>query len=103
MKIKLDKSDKDASFFADQEPDWEVKLEMYDPRKNHNKFWHIRVYGTYVVRHWGRHGSKGQTSVHYTWSRTAAKRAAQELAWAKEDKGYEPDNTTILDRMAREV
>lgn len=99
----LKKVSKTLADFEGLEPDYEQKLEFYDTKKNHNKFWHIWVYGNLVVRNYGRHGSKGQTVVHETWSKGAAKNAARDLMWSKEEKGYKPDTTTILDHIARKI
>ena len=96
----LRKTNKSISDFEGQEPDYEAKLEFYDTSKNHNKYWHIQVYGYYVVRRWGRHGSKGQTSVHHGYG---SRYEAESLVQKKRDKGYTNDRTTILDRLAREV
>jgi len=100
---ELTKVNKDPSEFDGQEPDYDEKLEFYDSRRNHNKFWHIRVYGRFVVRHFGRHGTKGQTQVHRAYSSWNAREQADKLYWQKKDKGYVKDQTTILDRLAREV
>jgi len=99
----LNKSDKDPSEFDSLTPELEIKLEFYDRRKNHNKFWHIRVYDRYIVRHWGRHGSKGQKSVHSTWTASSSRAVAEDLAYEKKGKGYVKDETTVLDRMVRET
>ena len=99
---KLTKTTKTLSDFEGQEPDWEDKLELFNVESNKNKFWHIWTYSSYVVRHWGRHGSKGQTAVHRAYTQWEAKREAKRLYWQKRDKGYIPDNTTVLDRLARE-
>ena len=99
---KLTKTDIDPSEFEDQEPSFETRLEIFDPKRNHNKFWHIFVYGNHVVRHWGRHGSKGQWSVHRAWNDWGARNAAEDLVDQKERKGYRPE-ANILDRFAREL
>jgi predicted DNA-binding WGR domain protein len=99
----LIKTNKTPADFEGQEPSYEEKLEFYDTRKNHNKFWHIRVYGQFVVRHWGRHGSKGQTSVHRAYSEWNARQEADKLYWKKKDKGYVKDQTTVLDHIARRI
>lgn len=100
---ELSKTDKKPEDFEGQEPDQEVRLEMYDKRKNHNKFWHIQRFGCYVVRRWGRHGSKGQSSVHRAWNTWGAGEAIYELVQQKRRKGYVDDKTTVLDHMAREI
>lgn len=98
----LSKTNKNPDDFAEQTPDYEVKLELFDRVENHNKFWHCAVYGTYVVRHWGRHGTKGQSSVHMAYSNYAAKEEARKLTSEKRGKGYEPEKS-LLDRFARET
>lgn len=104
MGIDLAKvTDKTAADFEGLEPDYEAKLEFYDQRRNHNKFWHIAVYSEFVVRRWGRHGSKGQSSVHRAYNNWGAKSAAQDLSYAKRNKGYVEDKTTILDHIARKI
>lgn len=99
----LTKTNKSPSDFEGQEPDYTEKLEFFDRGANKNKFWHVAVYGSYVVRHWGRHGAKGQTAVHLAYSKWDAREEADKLYWKKKDKGYIKDNTTVLDRLAREV
>lgn len=103
MSYELTKVKELPEDLVDAEPKFERKLEFYDPRKNHNKFWHIKVIDRYVVRHWGRHGSKGQRSVHRAWNSWGAEEAARDLVSQKRGKGYVDDNTTVLDRFAREV
>ena len=51
MSYELVKDSKPISDFEGVEPDYDYRLELYDPRENHNKFWHIAVYGHFVVRH----------------------------------------------------
>jgi len=99
----LTKSAKKHTEFEGQEASYSEKLELYDPSNNNNKFWHIWVYGEYVVRNYGRHGSRGQWTVHLAYSSWDARQEADKLYWKKKDKGYIADNTTILDRLAREV
>lgn len=101
--MSLDKINKSPSDFAGQEPDFDERLDYYDPKNNHNKFWHIQVYGRYVVRRWGRHGSKGQSSVHSAPSCYHARDEANKLYWQKRDKGYVKDQTTVLDHIARKL
>lgn len=95
-------TDRTPESFEDQEPSFEEKLEIFDPKVNANKFWHIRVFGCFVVRHWGRHGSKGQFKVEKGSSDYDAQRQAEKLADKKRDKGYE-DEASVLERVAREV
>jgi predicted DNA-binding WGR domain protein len=99
----LTKVKKTLADFDGQEPSYHEKLEFYDPKQNHNKFWHIWVYDSYVVRHFGRHGTKGQTQVHRAYSAWDARQEADKLYWQKKDKGYVKDQTTVLDRLVREV
>ena len=98
----LTKTNKSHEDFEGQEPSFEAHLEIFDKRKNHNKFWHITVYGNHVVRHWGRHGTKGQWSVHRTWNEWGSKSAAEDLVQQKRLKGYKRE-ANILDRFAREI
>jgi len=46
----LTKTSKKPSDFEDQEASYDERLEFYDTHKNHNKFWHVRVFGNYIVR-----------------------------------------------------
>lgn len=103
MGVELTKTAKKPEDFEGEEPTHEARLEMYDKRKNHNKFWRIRVYGRYIVREWGRHGSKGQSSVHSAWNAWGAQEAFYDLKRQKRNKGYVEDQTTVLDHMAREI
>lgn len=99
----LTKVSKTHADFDGQDSDYAEKLELHDPSNNNNKFWHVWVYGEFIVRHYGRHGTKGQTVVHRAYSTWDAKEEADKLYWKKKDKGYIKDETTILDRLAREV
>lgn len=95
------KINKKMSDFEGQEPSLSLDLEYYDKAENHNKFWRIRVYGPIVIRHWGRHGTKGQQMAeNYTWDREA-RSAARDLANEKRSKGYTAE-ASVLDRFARE-
>ena len=96
-------TDRTIDDFNGVEPDFEEKLEFYDPRKNHNKFWICQVYNFYIVRRWGRHGSKGQTLINTAWNKWRASDAAKDMVQQKRDKGYRSDKTTILDHIARKV
>jgi predicted DNA-binding WGR domain protein len=96
-------TDKTVADFEDQEASYDERLEFYDTRKNHNKFWHVRVFGCFVVRQWGRHGSKGQSTIHLAYSEWDAREEADKLYWKKKDKGYVKDQTTILDHIARKL
>lgn len=100
---ELTKVSKSPSEFDGLEADYDERLDLFDRTANKNKFWHIRVYGQFVVRHWGRHGSKGQFAVHQAYSVWNAKEEADKLYWQKKDKGYVKDTTTVLDRMVREI
>jgi len=100
---RLTKLDADPGEFDGQEPVLEKKLDFFDRASNKNKFWHIRVYGKCIVRHWGRHGSKGQKAVHVAWCNSSAIDQAWTLYYEKKGKGYVKDETTILDRVVREV
>lgn len=93
---------KKLSDFEGQEPSVSFDLEYFDKSENVNKFWRIRVFGCVVVRHWGRHGTKGQQMAeHYGWEREA-RSAARHLASEKQAKGYTAE-VSVLDRFAREV
>lgn len=94
-------SGKTLSDFEGQEPSFTKSYEIFDPKKNANKFWRIYVFGPYVVRHHGRHGSKGLFTVHKAYSDWAARSEAQDIAQKKYDKGYRPE-ASVLDRFARE-
>lgn len=98
----LQASDKNHDEFSGEEPSLQAKLEIFDRAKNHNKFWHVAVYGVHVVRHWGRHGTKGQWSVHRVYGEWAAKAAAEDLIREKRRKGYKPE-VGVLDRFTRET
>lgn len=100
--IELTKTNKSPSEFEGLQPDHSARLELFDKRKNHNKFWHIFVYDRFVVRHWGRHGSKGQWSVHEAWNRWGAREAGLDLIRQKAAKGYKVE-VGVLDRFAREI
>jgi predicted DNA-binding WGR domain protein len=102
MSIQLTKVNNSPADFEGLDPNYERRLEIFDRKKNHNKFWRIWVYGQYVVRHWGRHGTKGQHSVHRAWNEWGAKSAAQDLYYKKSDKGYRPE-VGVLDRIVREI
>lgn len=101
--MSLTKTNKKPSEFDDQEADYSERLDFYAPGENKNKFWHIRVFGRYVVRQWGRQGSKGQSAVHVAYSKWDAQEEANKLYWQKKDKGYVEDKTTVLDHMARKL
>lgn len=100
---ELTKVAKSPSDFDGQEPDYDERLDFFDRASNKNKFWHIKVFGKFIVRNYGRHGSKGQTVVHSTYDGWIARQEAYRLYWQKKDKGYVKDETTVLDRMVREI
>lgn len=96
------KVNKKLEDFDGQEPSYAVDLDYYDKEENRNKFWRVRVFGRFVVRQWGRHGTKGQQMCedhHYDF---AAKAVARNLEMEKRNKGYRPE-ASVLDRFAREV
>lgn len=96
------KVNKKMSDFEGQEASYSVDLEYHDPNENHNKFWRIRVYDRFVVRHWGRHGTKGQQMCEDRgWDREA-RSAARDLANKKRSEGYK-EEASVLDRFAREI
>lgn len=102
--ITLTKHDKSkAGEFDGQKPDYEARLDYYDPSNNNNKFWHIQVFGRFIVRNFGRHGTDGQTQVHSAWNEWGAESAAIELRAKKQKKGYVKDQTTVLDHIARKM
>ena len=102
MGITLTKVSKDPAEFEGMEPSYSHKLEVFDPKSNTNKFWHIEVYGQYVVRHHGRHGTKGLWTIHKAWNEWGAQCAATDLYDQKYYKGYRPE-VSVLDRIAREI
>lgn len=87
--------------FDGQTASFTKTYEIFDPKKNANKFWRIYVFGAYVVRHHGRHGSKGLFTVHKAYANWQAEGNAAELAQKKYSKGYRPE-ASVLDRFARE-
>jgi predicted DNA-binding WGR domain protein len=99
----LTKVTNNLSRFDGLEPSYDERLDFFDKTQNKNKFWHIRVFGEFIVRNYGRHGTNGQTVVHQAYSTWDAKEEADKLYWKKKDKGYVKDTTTILDRLVREV
>lgn len=102
MNNPLPKVRKDPSDFEDQKPDYEKRLEIFDRKSNTNKFWRIWVYGCFVVRHWGRHGTKGQWGVWWASSSYYATEVAVDLFISKNRKGYRPE-ASVLDRIVREI
>jgi predicted DNA-binding WGR domain protein len=101
------KTEKTMDYFAAMEPKVQAKLEIFDPEENKNKFWRAYVYedtngDAYVVRHWGRNGSKGQSMVERTYSTYQAKIEFDKLYEQKSRKGYRPE-ASPLDKIVREV
>ncbi len=88
--------------FEGQESTFTQAYEVWDPKKNANKFWRVYVFGNYVVRHHGRHGSKGLYTVHMAYSSWEARDEAGMIAQKKRDDGYEKE-VSFLDRFAREI
>jgi len=88
------------SEFEGQVPSFQRKLEIFDKKSNANKFWRIYVYGDYMVRHWGRHDTKGQQSTHKFSGSWWAESEAQDAADKKIRKGYKKE-AGVLERMVR--
>lgn len=86
--------------FSSQEPSFNRNYEYYEGTSN--KFWRIYVFGSYVVRHHGRHGSKGLFTVHKGYANFEAESKAAGLANKKWSDGYRLE-VSFLDRFAREV
>lgn len=101
MTTGVKKLDRKMADFEGQEPSLTADLEIHDKSENHNKFWHIRVYGTIVVRHWGRHGTKGQQMAEDHYDTYSARLAARNLLNEKRAKGYTAE-ASVLDRFARD-
>jgi len=108
MKSQARKTDKKIEDFADYSPVYEQKLELHDPSENHNKFWHVFIYESegeqiYVVRHWGRNFTKGQSMVEL-WPPSVweARSYATEMARKKKREGYTVE-VSFLDQLAREL
>lgn len=95
-------ADKKFEDFEDLTPDLDESLEIFDRAKNHSKFWRVRTYGDYVVRHWGRNGTKGQTKVEKFWSGYQAQEHARKLIASKKKKGYVAE-AGLLEKFVREV
>lgn len=91
-----------AEAFEDQKPDYEARLDYYDRAKNNNKFWHIQVFGTIVVRRYGRNGYRGQSLVEEAPSAFAAKNFAKDMEDEKRKSGYQTD-PSLLEKIAREA
>lgn len=100
--MSLTKVTKDPADFENEDSEFEKRLEVFDKKANTNKFWRIWVYGRYVVRHWGRHGTKGQWAVHQALSPFQAREHAWDLYDKKYNKGYRKE-AELLDRIAREI
>lgn len=104
----MGKSNKTAADFADYTPVLKHELEVFDPKANHNKFWRCYVYNNvgggqcFVVRQWGRNGTKGQEMVEEHYSKYAALDSVDKLYREKLSKGYKPE-ASPLDKIVREV
>lgn len=100
------KTNKTAADFAEIQPVLKHELEVFDPKANHNKFWRCYVYQPggqcFVVRQWGRNGTKGQEMVEEHYSKYAAFDSVQKLYEEKLRKGYRPE-ASPLDKIVREV
>jgi predicted DNA-binding WGR domain protein len=104
----MSKTNKMLADFAELQPIQKVTLEIFDPKANHNKFWRCYLYlevassTYYVVRHWGRNGSKGQEMAESFYSNYSARDSYDKLVNEKERKGYKPE-ASPLDKIVREV
>jgi len=87
--------------FEGQSSTFTRTYEVFDPKTNANKFWRVYVFGAYVVRHHGRHGSKGLFTVHKGYGNWEAERYAAKIANKKWGDGYRKE-ASVLDRFARE-
>jgi predicted DNA-binding WGR domain protein len=105
------KTNKTLADFSELQPIVKHELEIFDKEANHNKFWRCYVYsepysGTalthFVVRHWGRNGSKGQQLVEGFYSKYDAIDSSTKLYREKINKGYAPE-ASPLDKIVREV
>lgn len=102
MKLKA-RPDLTLEGFEDQKPDQEIRLDKYDrTANNNNKFWYCQVFGTIVVRRWGRNGTKGGHKVEEAPTAYAAKNFAKTMESEKLDEGYRPD-PSLLEKLAREA
>lgn len=107
MKHSVHKTSKKIEDFQDQTPVFETKLELHDPSENHNKFWHVFIFEDegeklYVVRHWGRNFTKGQSMAEILPDSWSAKDYATEMAKKKRREGYTVE-VGFLDQLAREL
>lgn len=70
-----------------------VYLEFVDLDYNHLKYYELKVMksdvGAFLVRHWGRIGTKGQFKIETFLYPGTARTRAIELLWEKRTKGYE--------------
>lgn len=96
------KTAKSPQDFADQEPSLSESLEIFDKKANTNKFWRVRVYGRFLIREWGRHGTKGQNKVEDHFHQWDAEDAARKLIASKRKKGYVAE-AGVLEKFVREV
>jgi predicted DNA-binding WGR domain protein len=95
-----DKVDKRLSDFED-EPTEKYFLEIFDKKINANKFWRLYIFGSFVLRHWGRHGSTGQQMTEYCYGEWYAYEYAQKLLEKKRKKGYK-EEADVMTRMVRD-
>lgn len=105
----MSKTNKTLADFADQQPIYKVELEIFDTKANHNKFWRCYIFSTpgvgmshFVVRHWGRNGTKGQQMVESFYGKYEAQDSAERLTAEKRAKGYRAE-ASPLDKIIREV
>ena len=105
----MKKTNKTLADFSELTPIIKHELEIFDKEANHNKFWHCYVYSEpgaamshYVVRHWGRNGSKGQQMAECFYGKYDAIDASTKLYREKLNKGYRPE-ASPLDKIVREV
>ena len=107
MRFTAVKTGKKIEDFEGQAPEAEIRLELHDPKENHNKFWHCFVYESegekfFIVRHWGRNFTKGQSMVEQLSSGYEATNYANDMANKKKREGYKAQ-ANFLDQRAREL
>lgn len=104
----MSKTTKTLEDFSELQPLQKVQLEIHDPANGHSKFWRCYLYleaasnAYYVVRHWGRNGTKGQQMVERFYAKYTAQTSYAKLVDEKERKGYRPE-ASPLDKIVREV
>jgi predicted DNA-binding WGR domain protein len=103
------KSTKTADEFKGREALFSDHLDFYDREENHNKFWFIDLYSPegsevvfYVVRRWGRNGTKGGSKVEEFSTLLEADTYAKGLAAKQRRDGYQPDPSLVA-KIAREI